>query len=638
VFLLVLLISKFFANRKEGFILFEKDKNTLASLIIGDYSTTKQVLKMYDNLYLDKSNYNLIEVNGTEESDANKESDNTGTTITQIYIVPPCSSSVCAATSYTHPNTDYAQSLKPMPTLSAPWSYETQSATSTKYQVFFIPIPSINTVVSYTVDLKAFKSVIALKITDTVEDTFFQSDPSFSGLGVAVPYTDANDGKMIVETLYDPSMNVYQINKFVKYDFNSKNLLVKPSDTSALSIYDQSKNVSVSSETATAGSHTVANPVYNALSLWTLVDPANNLILFVPVSSDYTMIIVLNKTNTNLVLTNALVFQKDVGLISSNGVAITTASPSPTTSTTTSASPSASLTPSPTESQSPTTSASLTATSLTPTTIAPTTSASPTTASPTTASLTPLNPIASYYNKHCASDFMLKSEMIPPVSCPNCICSSCNSSGNSGSTNNHSCGSCGGSTNGVAVNTFASATETPAIRANLPPVAVQTDLSNNPILNNTRVGAGNLIGGVLTGAGNLGSGVLTGAGNLGGGLMTGVGNLGGGVLTGAGNLGGGLMTGVGNLVASNPYNVSNTNYSGYSATTGGQAASSVQSTGEQGMVSEASRQRVNNQRNQYYQSPSVQSQPSNLTSQYGSQSSSSSVFLPLTSDFSRFSK
>jgi hypothetical protein len=598
VFLLVLLISKFFASRKEGFILFEKDKNTLASLIIGDYSATKQVLKMYDNLYLDKSNYNLIEVVGTEESDANKESDNTGTTISNIYVVPPCSSSVCAATSYTHPNTDYSQSLKAMPTLLGPWSYETQLATSTKYQVFFVPIPSINTVVSYTVDLKAFKSVIALKITDTVEDTFFQSDPSFSGLGVAVSNTDANDGKMIVETLYDPSMNVYQINKFVKYDFKSKNLLIKPSDTSALSIYDQSKNVSVSSETATAGSHTVANPVYNALSLWTLVDPANNLILFVPVSSDYTMIMVLNKTEKNLVLINALVFQKDVGLISSNGQAPTTASPTTSPTTLTTATASASTSPSP----------------------SPTTAYASTSPSPTAAlTPTPTNPITSYYNTHCASDFMLKSEMIPPVSCPNCICSSCNSSSGA---NNHSCGSCGRSTNGVAVNTFASATETPTIRANLPPVTVQTDLSNNPILNNTRIGAGNLIGGVLTGAGNLGNSAITGAGNLGGGLMT-----------GAGNLGGGLMTGVGNLVASNPYN---TNYSGFSASTSGQAVNG-QGFG-QGMVSEASRQKVNNQRNQYYESPSVQSQPSNLTTQYGSQSSSSSVFLPLTSDFSRFSK
>ena len=76
ILLFVLVISIVFSrflpliNSKEGFISFKKDTNSLNYVYIPQYSSqtstsNSTVVKLYDNLFFDTKNANIIEVNGS---------------------------------------------------------------------------------------------------------------------------------------------------------------------------------------------------------------------------------------------------------------------------------------------------------------------------------------------------------------------------------------------------------------------------------------------------------------------------------------------------------------------------------------------------------------------------------------------
>ena len=670
LFLLVLILYKWtkgwanvWANvcNIEGFINYEQDKNPLSSVLIPPYSSTKPVIKMYDNLFLDQTNFNLIEVNGTaynQGATIKGNIDDIGTSITNIFVVSPCSNLSCTAQSLSTNNTDFTLSQLQLPTLTNPWSYisQTPSSNTDTYQTFFIPVPPINTVISYIVNLTSFKSLMALKIQSQIEESYFISDPPFNSTlaSPAVIDTDQNNGNMVTEPFYDPAQQVYQITTLIKYDYKTGNLLVKSNDGTSLSIYDYSKNQTISTSNADANKY-IKNTTSNAFSPWTITDPNRNLIVYIPIDNEYTMILVLSLESNRLVLSKSLTFQKNIGVKIVNGTTPTpaiTTTPSPPT-TTPSPTPTTTPSPIPTTTPTPTLGTSI-STGYAPT-ITPSTS----------------NPISNYYSTPTPtsvidmSDYVLKTSLIPPISCPDGICSTCTPSSNSGC-----CSSCGASTcGGVPINTLGTSTTQPPIT---PMPTLSFDISNiaqnlyndvaknlyqtfnlsNPyndvkngvdVLENGLSSVGNSLynvgkSGVNTvdnAVGTVYSDSKNGIGAVGGAVGTvysdsknavgtvytdsknAVGTIGSGI----GNTVGTIGSGIGNTVGTIGSGIGNTVGTIGSGTIGNE-------NGQSGRSSQ-------NQRNQYY---GKSSQTPDLSSQYGAQSGETSVFLPLTSDFSKFTR
>jgi hypothetical protein len=425
----------------EGFISYKEDKNPLTNIIIPLYSPNKPVMKIYDNLFLDQTNFNLIEVNGTAYNSGSQiigNIDSDGSTIQNIFVASPCTTSLCVGKSIqtadlsanllTETNkTATNESLQQMPVLKTPWSYisQTPSMNTDTYQTFFIPVSSINTVLMYIANLTLSKSLMALKIQSQVESSYFISDPSFESLKLTSPVSDKdkNNDNMVTEPFYDPTQSVYQITGLVKFDYKSQNLLVKSLDGKTLSIYDNNKSSSVSNKNATAGTYTKTSTVNN-FSPWTIIDANNNLIVYIPVDGQITTILFLQMLANQLSLYKSITFQKNVGVKMIDGVDIVI---TPIT------------TPSPTPSPTPTPKLQ------NPTPTAPTPSAPPKVT--TSVKNIKSNPISSYYNKPALrqssvvnDDYILKTKLVPPISCPNCMCgSNCNASVSTSS----SCCSCG---------------------------------------------------------------------------------------------------------------------------------------------------------------------------------------------------
>jgi hypothetical protein len=686
---------------REGFISYQHNKNPLSNVILKPYSPNKQVLKIYDNLYLDQTNFNLIEVNGDTYNKGEEiigENDDTGSTISNIWIVEPCNSRTCNSVSVAGTNnTDFKLSETKLPILTTPWSYisQTPDTITDTHQIFFIPISSINTTIVYVINLTVMKSLMALKIQNQIEDSYFISDLPFKDLKPPILDNDSNNGNNVIEPFYDSEQQVYQITSLIKYDYTSQKLLVKSVNSNKLSIYDYSKNVSVSTTNVQKGTYTKSS-VSNNFSPWSLIDENNNLVVFMPVNGEYTLILVLYLVGNQFKLGKSITFNKNSGVKIIDGILadsptdtkpvpltdaeakcyldrygdlqkaygtnlenvknhwitygykegrnkscdsvappISTTGPTtgPTTGSTTgptTGSGTSSTTGSTTGSgtgtcsnsssgNTPTTTNSTLTSTSTPKTLTDAESRCylnryPDLSSEFKNDLVAANnhwvnngfkegrdstchlfdikdQIYSYYNnekpKYNMDDYILKTQMVPPVSCANCICS------DSSCSNDKNCGKCGGNTNGVAINT---PTMTPYI--DISGNTKTTDSSMNTI--KTTSSSTTQLNGYndyFKDINSIFNSTPTPAPTL------------APTPTPTPTLNPALKTAT--------TNTTNTNPSMFSGTATSTSTSK------------------NNQRNQYFGNIN---QEAKVINQFGGQSGQSSIFIPITSDFSKFSK
>jgi hypothetical protein len=225
-----------------------------------------------------------------------------------------------------------------------------------------------------------------------------------------------------------------------------------------------------------------------------------------------------------------------------------------------------------------------------------------------TINLTEKNPVSDYYKwfwfmqstqQPYSQDYILKTQLVPPVGCPNCVCNC----GTDMSGNN--CKSCGGTKGGVDVGQ---------------PSSIQDE---HPLLNAIGT-AGNTL---LNDAGSVGNKAIDVIGNVGNTLLNATGNVGNTLLTDTGK--------VGNTLLNNNANVGKPTISpSYGYQTSGYASQQSNYGATSGTDPVLNRGSL--QRNSYYGSSApVQSTPMN---QFGGQSNQSTTFLPITNDFSKFSK
>jgi hypothetical protein len=139
-------------GKTEGFVSYQYDKdttrsqNTLFMVDLPQYSKTNAVAKLYDNLFFDKLNGNLIEVDSLNYSNVGNvvaNVDTRGSSISNIYVNTRNNTNRSYATKMENGNVvgmDVAESLSNTVISSfSPWSYVTTSNTTDKYQLFYMP-------------------------------------------------------------------------------------------------------------------------------------------------------------------------------------------------------------------------------------------------------------------------------------------------------------------------------------------------------------------------------------------------------------------------------------------------------------------------------------------------------------------
>jgi len=264
----------------EGFIGYLKDANNFSSQTVNGYDNTRNIIKLYDDIFYDNRNGYTVLVAGPQAS--------VGTTVSYINVVPrnpkeqiwkyaPAKSGSELSQQCVESKIADIESLETQWSVREPssmnqlnyitWGNDTylyimdltNSAISGNTAVSGNTTVSGNTVASYQPAISAYfngtmkQSTNSYSVTDTIN------------LKSSFTYTsDGKDDTNVVVDFYDKVETVYQLVSNVWFDVKNGNLLIKTNGTTAkLDVYDRGSKTSSYSYTAipTTGNTTPASQI-----------------------------------------------------------------------------------------------------------------------------------------------------------------------------------------------------------------------------------------------------------------------------------------------------------------------------------------------------------------------------------------
>lgn len=576
----------------EGFVSYAANVEPSKYVTITQYSNTP-VIKMFDNLFFDNKNGNVIEVDssqflGNVNADGGYLSGNidmTGESISNLYI----STRDGYEKSYVTPSTAIPEANIATVTSSYQnWSYTTKCQNTRKYQLFYVPwnMDTYVHIIQYGYTNEHGDEWIGEINTSTYKfsgnsSTVLEARYGNNG-GAALPLqppststSDPSNNTFVIDPYYGTNNPVYQLSSGIKFDASNANLIIR--SPSSITVYGRSKNVIVASNVPlqNAGvSNTIPSVNYNA---WIAYDTTNPTQVVYVASEKNTLLLLFQKNATGSYdLVNFARFTEN-GL--DNGNLPPTPAPAP-------------VPPAP----------------------APVPPAPDASGNAPPAPDTSGNAVSDYYkwywywnsvgggNKY-SDNYILKTQIVPPVcpkcpNCPNCTgtCTNCGGKGGSGTMID----------NGSDKNT--------GIGTGIGTAVGGTALGAGTAVGGAAIGAGAAIGGTVGGA-------AIGAGEAVGGLATGAGNAVGGLASGAAGIVNNAISTTGS-VANNLIDTAQ-GQSGYGQPGYGQTGYGQTGYGQTG-----------------YGQPgySKGNPPIDNYSYYGALPEKGANYMPITADFSKFGK
>uniref|UniRef100_A0A6C0JYN7 Uncharacterized protein n=1 Tax=viral metagenome TaxID=1070528 RepID=A0A6C0JYN7_9ZZZZ len=298
---------------KEGFVQFKTNVVPQTETVVPPYSS-RSIVKLYDNLFVDRQNLNIVEVVSSEfigNIDANTYNvtrgnvDLIGSSITAINV------QIRDGTVKNHPVTSTnVQESDESKVASIPTTYKlvpyytSACATTAKYQLFYVPwgtdtyihgiqvtaTPSTTSASSFK-PLNLYSYYIPSDKTANMTAVYYQNNV----INLTVPSSSDNsvqNGKLVTEPLYSTKRQVYQLSSDIKYDINSGNVIVN--STNSIVLYDRSGKPTIYSN-APADS-VISTPISDqASSSWIANNVTNTTqIVYIP-SAGKTVILLLQK-------------------------------------------------------------------------------------------------------------------------------------------------------------------------------------------------------------------------------------------------------------------------------------------------------------------------------------------------------
>jgi hypothetical protein len=325
IILLVLVISVIFGNKfmnKEGFIAFQGNKKPIDTVWISQYSTTKTVYKLDDNMFFDQTNGNLIELDAAALSGSNY--DNCGVTIKNVLVttrdnqgtvVYPSDLSINGQSVI--PQDTSASFVKTMTPTSTPWMYPSQCLNTNPTNTFYIPWGTDTYVALFTNNLNQW-GLTNMFYFNNASGYVDKSNIDSSGVpfitAAATADADPNNNTLVIDTLYNSNAKVYQLSKNVRYDIQNGNLIIYSANTNSSTTTSQSTTPDDKNKTATppptqpTGGITVydrykkvvtnnnyASRVANVdFKPWSVIDnDGQNIVLYLP-SANNTVVAILS--------------------------------------------------------------------------------------------------------------------------------------------------------------------------------------------------------------------------------------------------------------------------------------------------------------------------------------------------------
>ena len=240
---------------KEGFVQFKTNVVPQQETVVPPYSS-RPIVKIYDNLFIDRKNINIVEVVSSEfigNIDAKYvvtkgNVDLTGSTITSLNVQTRDGTITKKAVTKTDVIESDESKISSITSSykSIPF-YSSITATTGKYQLFYIPwntdtyIHGIQ-IMATPSDQSKFKpmNLFSYRIpsdTSSSMNAVYYTDNQIN-LTTATADTSTNNNKYVIEPLYSTTEKVYQLSSDVKFHLKTGNLIVN--NGSSIIVYDRS--------------------------------------------------------------------------------------------------------------------------------------------------------------------------------------------------------------------------------------------------------------------------------------------------------------------------------------------------------------------------------------------------------------
>jgi hypothetical protein len=269
---------------------------------------------LYDNLYFDQKNGNLIEVNGISSTAATNK-----TNITNITVIARDQSKV----TYSSPTISDASKKNSVSSSFAQFIHTTTCDTTDKYKVIYICYSTETILHIFKIgktDADKFSLVKSILFTGTVAkeitnwtqvtDTSRYINITKDNINTGEPISDTeNKNIAIKEDGSDENVAIYKMSRAVFYDVVTGNLVLKQNkadgSTAEFKIYNRKGEIIKVRQTPAS----LVNPKNGEYYPWIIKDPDNNLVIVNPYTTK-TVICILKLYNSseNITLGNIIRF------------------------------------------------------------------------------------------------------------------------------------------------------------------------------------------------------------------------------------------------------------------------------------------------------------------------------------------
>jgi len=308
--LFVLVISVLFGNyliSLEGFVSFQKTKSSNDRVLIPTYSKTATPIKLYDNLYFDDRNGNLIEIDSTTY--VNSENvDSTGLSIATTKVIPRMDNTrpLSFTKQLDDKNNVISVDIEPSKTTAVSSSftsyiYSSQSKNTDKYSVLYIPFDTDTYL--HIIDNTSNTNIGSYYFSYQNKLNYFHGyTNSIVGIDKYITYT-APTNTSATDNYYDTTKNLYLLSPYVKFDIKNGNLIIQTQPdgaTKSITVYSRdgsSKSFSRSGEISSAAPPPISSIDFIPFICNDLI--GQNIVLYLPHQQD-TIIALLGFSDSTL--------------------------------------------------------------------------------------------------------------------------------------------------------------------------------------------------------------------------------------------------------------------------------------------------------------------------------------------------
>jgi hypothetical protein len=283
ILLAVLVISVFFGYRAvahEGFTAYQFAKQPVDTVWIPQYTknaSNPSVYKLYDNLFFDNKNGNLIEIDASGNGSTSNY-DNSGATITNVYVTKRANPAQTSRyqidlSGGSTVSQDTTESLiASLPNSYQSFKYVTQSPNTDTYTAFYIPWNDSTYIHVINANAPARNvGTFLFGPANTVNNKIYPTDASLN-LSSSVQDSDPSNNQVVYDGSYNSTRPLYQISQNVRFDTQNANLILKTtvSGQPALVVYDRNGTPSqpiTGSATVTNQSTAIQNVTFTSFTI-----------------------------------------------------------------------------------------------------------------------------------------------------------------------------------------------------------------------------------------------------------------------------------------------------------------------------------------------------------------------------------